>query len=57
MGMKDHVQKWLLLGNLKEVYANVDEENPNIRNIGLSTFCQTKMIDNFLSTKGIDNSK
>lgn len=53
-GIKEHVKKQLLLGNLKELYANFNEENPNIRKVELSTFYKTKGLITLCKTKGMD---
>ena len=50
-GIKEHVKKQLLLGNLKELYANFNEENPNIRKVELSTFYKTKGVNNSLQNQ------
>ena len=38
----EHVQKRLLLANLKELYQLFQEENPDLKKIGLSTFCSLR---------------
>ena len=50
-GIKEHVKKQLLLGNLKELYANFNEENPNTRKVELSTFYKTKGVNNSLQNQ------
>ena len=50
-GINEHVKKQLLLGNLKEQYANFNEENPNIRKVELSTFYKTEGVNNSLQNQ------
>ena len=38
-GIKEHVQKLLVVSNLKELYAIFNEENHNIRKEVFLTFC------------------
>ena len=39
VGKKQHMQKWLLLVNLKELYSSFSREHADIK-IGFSKFCQ-----------------
>ena len=41
--VKEHVQKHLLLGNLKKLYVNFHEENSDLRKVGFSTFCTFRL--------------
>ena len=41
-GKKEHVQKRLLLANLRELYQLFQEENPDLKKTGLSTFCSLR---------------